>query len=67
MNASVAYCISSIQSFVYQLLRDLQAASLPQKLGYSEAANVRKLLKTLSGRQDSNPRDQLGNMSVDCK
>jgi hypothetical protein len=32
------------------------AASLPQKLGYTEATNVYKLLKTWSGRRDSNPR-----------
>ena len=36
------------------------ATSLPQKLGYSEAANVDKSLKTWSGRRDSNPRVQLG-------
>ncbi len=45
----------------------LPATSLPRKGGSHEAAGACKPLKTWSGRRGSNPRVQLGNMSVDCK
>src|SRR5258708_33354266 len=46
MTSSVAHCRSSIQSLHYQLLPDRRLASLPQKVGYTEAASVYKSLKT---------------------
>ena len=40
---------------------------LPRKVGFCKRPIACKLLKGWSGRRDSNPRVQLGNMSVDCK
>jgi hypothetical protein len=40
---------------------------LPRKVGFCKRPISCKLLKGWSGRRDSNPRVQLGNMSVDCK
>jgi hypothetical protein len=67
VTASVARCISTIQPIALSIASGPAITSLPQKLGSTRVANVHKVLKTWSGRRDSNPRVQLGNMSVDCK